>query len=227
MQIPIYPSVPYLSHKALIACARRSRYISLIPIHMQLCIHPTHLEQQVCIAGPHSELYLSPIYLNIPYPYIYQCISIYTYINLCTYVYPIYLYTVEPLNVDTLKSGHLLYTGHFVWSQCNTTCIISPLKSEHLSNRDTFFTSQRCPHFEVPLYTYVYPYILLYTYVYPYIPMYIPIYFYIPMYTPIYLCIPLYTYVYPYILIYTYAYPYILMYLCIPLYTYAYPYILI
>ena len=27
---------------------------------------------------------------------------------------------MEPLNVDTLKSGHLLYTGHFVWSQCNT-----------------------------------------------------------------------------------------------------------
>ena len=24
---------------------------------------------------------------------------------------------VEPLNVDTLKSGHLFYTGHFVWSQ--------------------------------------------------------------------------------------------------------------
>ncbi len=25
--------------------------------------------------------------------------------------------TVEPLNVDTLKSGHLLYSGHFVLSQ--------------------------------------------------------------------------------------------------------------
>ena len=24
-------------------------------------------------------------------------------------------YTVEPLNVDTLKSGHLLCTGHFIW----------------------------------------------------------------------------------------------------------------
>ena len=27
------------------------------------------------------------------------------------------LYTVEPLNVDTLKLGHLFYTGHFIWSQ--------------------------------------------------------------------------------------------------------------
>ena len=42
--------------------------------------------------------------------------------------------TVEPLNVNTLKSGHLFYTGHFVWSQ---TCTISPLKSGHLSNQDT------------------------------------------------------------------------------------------
>ena len=32
------------------------------------------------------------------------------------------------------------------------TCIISPLKSGHLSNQDTFFRSQRCPLFEVPLY---------------------------------------------------------------------------
>ncbi len=27
--------------------------------------------------------------------------------------------TVEPLNVNTLKSGHLLYSGHFVLSQRN------------------------------------------------------------------------------------------------------------
>ena len=36
------------------------------------------------------------------------------------------VHTVEPLNVDTLKSGHL-------------------------SNQDTFYRSQWCPHFEVPL----------------------------------------------------------------------------
>ena len=43
--------------------------------------------------------------------------------------------TVEPLNVDTLKSGHLFYTGHFVWSQRN---IISPLKSGHSLIRTLF-----------------------------------------------------------------------------------------
>ena len=34
--------------------------------------------------------------------------------------------TVKPINVDTLESGHLLYTGHFFWSQCNTNVIFHP-----------------------------------------------------------------------------------------------------
>ena len=44
--------------------------------------------------------------------------------------------TVEPLNVDTMKSGHYF----FILSQYNRNMyIISPLKSGHLSNRGHSF----------------------------------------------------------------------------------------
>ncbi len=56
--------------------------------------------------------------------------------------------TVESLNVDTLKSGHLFYSGHFVLSQRNKKVYYF---TPDLSNQDTFYRSQRCPHLEIPL----------------------------------------------------------------------------
>ena len=44
----------------------------------------------------------------------------------------LFRYTVEPLNVDTLKSGHLVQSGHFIFNYRTT-----PLKSGHFSNQDT------------------------------------------------------------------------------------------
>ena len=64
-------------------------------------------------------------------------VCVYVLVGMC-----VYACTVEPLNVDTMKSGHLFYTGHFG----------PTLKSGHLSNQDTFYRSQWCPHFAVPLY---------------------------------------------------------------------------
>ena len=75
---------------------------------------------------------------------------------------------IQTCIISPLKSGHLLYTGHFIWSQCNTnmyyftpeirtplvhwtlpfgpnaiqTCIISPLKSGHLLYTGHFIWSQ-------------------------------------------------------------------------------------
>ena len=52
--------------------------------------------------------------------------------------------------MDSLKSGHLLYTA---WTLCLVPLQCKhALKSGHLPIQDTLFRSQRCPHFEVPLY---------------------------------------------------------------------------
>ena len=53
------------------------------------------------------------------------------------------IYSVEPLNVDTLKSGHLVYSRLFC-----PNAIVVPLKSGHLSNQDTLSRSQKCSAFE-------------------------------------------------------------------------------
>ena len=46
-----------------------------------------------------------------------------------------------PLNVDTQKSGHHLYTGHFVWSQHNTNMYYFTPEIRTLSSGPTLWGS--------------------------------------------------------------------------------------